>query len=47
MCNDCCDKVKKPLEKEIERKDNVFKELQYRTMAKDPEWRKHMYFFER
>lgn len=47
MCNDCCEKVKKPIEKEIYRKNKTLKELQYRTMAKIPDWKKRMNYFER
>ncbi len=47
MCNDCCDKIKGPIQKEIDRKDKVLRELQYRTMAKIPHWKKRMYYFER
>jgi hypothetical protein len=47
MCNDCCENVKRPIQKEIDRKSKILNELQYRTMAKIPEWKNRMYYFER
>lgn len=47
MCKDCCEKVRRPIQKEIDRKNNILDELQYRAMIKDPEWKKHIYYFER
>lgn len=47
MCNDCCKKIKKPIENDINRKDKILRELQYRAMVKIPDWKKRMYYFER
>ena len=47
MCNDCCEKIKKSTEKEMNTKNKVLRELQYRAMIKVPHWKERMYYFER